>query len=116
MTGTAETYGGSADGGRREDSEANDYLEECQSLTHYRSEEGAYPRVRYGRETFRDPAEADCKRCRHCGAVKGQLHEPLCDYEQCPVCGNQLMGCGCGIFTEDAVQAEPAPRPDRPRS
>ncbi len=43
-------------GDRREDSGANDYLEERQSLTHYRSEGGTYPRVRYGRETFRDPA------------------------------------------------------------
>jgi hypothetical protein len=98
------------------DTEADDYLAECQSRTHYRFGGRLYPRLPYGSEKFRTPAEAGGQPCRHCGAVKGQLHEPLCDYEQCPVCGNQLMGCGCGIFTEDAVQAEPAPRPDRPRS
>jgi len=97
-------------GERREDSEADDYLEECQSLTHYRYEGGMYPRISYGLETFRDPVEAGRKPCRHCGAVKGQLHHPLCDYEQCPVCGNQVMGCGCGILVEDAVRAEPSPQ------
>jgi catechol 2,3-dioxygenase-like lactoylglutathione lyase family enzyme len=90
---------------RRKDLEADAYLEECQSLTHYRSEGGTYARVRYGRETFRDPAEASRAPCRHCGAVKGQLHEPLCDYEQCPVCGEQVMSCDCGILTEHAVHA-----------
>jgi hypothetical protein len=89
----------------RESSEAEDYLEESQSLTHYRFEGKLYPRLPYGLETFRNPTEAGRKPCRHCGAVKGQLHEPLCDYEQCPVCGEQVMSCDCGIFTEDAVRA-----------
>ena len=90
-------------GASREDSEADNYLEECQSLTHYRAEGKLYPRVPYGLETFRNPAEANLGPCRHCGAVAGQLHEPLCDYEQCPVCGYQVMSCDCGIFTEDAT-------------
>ncbi len=90
-----------------EDSEAEDYLEECQSRTQYRYEGKLYPRLPYGLETFRNPIEPGSKPCRHCGAVKGQLHHPLCDYEECPVCGNQVMGCACGIFTEDAVTTEP---------
>ncbi len=89
----------------RESMGADDYLEEVQSLTHYRYEGELYPRLPYGLETFRDPAEAGHRPCRHWGAVKGQLHEPLCDYEQCPVCGEQVMSCDCSIFTDDAVRA-----------
>ena len=79
-------------------------LELCQALTHYRFEGELYPRLPYGQETFRDPIEAGSKPCRHCDAVRGQLHEPLCDYEQCPVCENQVMSCDCGIYTQDAVR------------
>jgi hypothetical protein len=82
----------------------DDDLEEAQALTHYRFKRKLYPRLPYGSETFRDPAEAGHRPCRHCGAVKGQLHEPLCDYEQCPVCESQVMGCGCGIYTQHAVR------------
>jgi len=89
----------------RDDPGAEDYLEESQSLTHYRFEGDLYPRLPYGLETFRNPTEAGRQPCRHCGAVKGQLHEPLCDYEQCPVCGYQVMSCDCDIFTEDTVRA-----------
>ncbi len=85
---------------------ADDYLEECQSRTHYRFGGRLYPRLPYGPETFRTPAEAGRQQCRHCGAVKGQFHEPLCDYEQCPACGEQVKSGDCGIFTEDAVPAD----------
>lgn len=90
-------------GERSEDPSGDAYLEESQSLTHYRCEGEFYPRMPYGLETFRNPVEAGRGPCRHCGAVKGQLHEPLCDYEQCPVCSDQVMSCECGIFTEDAI-------------
>jgi hypothetical protein len=90
---------------RCEMSEGDGYLEESQSLNRYRFEGELYPRLPYGLETFRNPTEAGHRSCRHCGAVKGQLHEPLCDYEECPVCGEQVMSCDCGIFTEDAVCA-----------
>lgn len=98
-----------------DDPEADDYLAECQSRTHYRFGDKLYPRLPYGLETFRTPTEATYQPCRHCDAVKGQLHEPLCDYEQCPVCGEQVMSCGCGIFTEDAVHREPSDAADWPR-
>ena len=95
--------------GQRMTRESAAYLQEVQLLTHYRLEGKLYPRLSYGAETFRNPTEAGRRQCRHCGAVKGQLHEPLCDYEECPVCGNQVMSCDCGIFVEDAVRAEPGP-------
>ena len=84
-------------------SEGAGALEEAQRLTHYQVEGRRYPRLPYGTETFRTPVEADARLCRHCDASKGQLHEPLCDYEQCPVCHGQVMSCDCDIFTEDAI-------------
>ncbi len=83
--------------------DAGDYLKESQTLTLYQFEGEFQLRIPYGRETFRDPIEAARKPCRHCNAVKGQLHEPLCDYEECPFCEGQVMSCDCGIFTENAV-------------
>jgi hypothetical protein len=25
----------------------------------------------------------------------GQFHVPSCDFEQCPLCGRQILSCGC---------------------
>lgn len=33
--------------------------------------------------------------CHDCNVVTGQLHHVGCDMEQCPKCGDQLLGCGC---------------------
>lgn len=35
--------------------------------------------------------------CHDCGAVKGDYHQSSCDAEECPVCGGQLLICGCGV-------------------
>ncbi len=83
-----------------------EFIEEAQQLTHYRLEDRLYPRLPYGSETFRFPAEAAHQPCRHCDVVQGQLHEPLCDYEQCPICSGQVMSCDCDLFTEDAVRPD----------
>lgn len=34
--------------------------------------------------------------CLECGAHIGELHEPGCDWEQCPKCGQQLIACDHG--------------------
>jgi hypothetical protein len=70
-------------------------LAETQHRTHYLSNGRPYERIPYGAETFRDPKEAATEPCRHCKTIAWKLHEPRCDYEQCPVCNWQSMSCDC---------------------
>ena len=37
------------------------------------------------------------KKCHDCGIVnkRGNYHHFGCDIERCPICGNQLISCGC---------------------
>jgi hypothetical protein len=42
--------------------------------------------------------------CHDCNAVAGQLHHAICDMEQCPGCGGQLISCDCEI--EDYAVAQ----------
>ncbi|MBX3469549.1 MAG: hypothetical protein KF878_21970 [Planctomycetes bacterium] len=72
-----------------------DALDWAQEATHYRHRRRKYARVPYGQETFREPAEARREPCRHCGTIRGKLHDPGCDFEECPVCGGQVMSCDC---------------------
>ncbi len=52
-----------------------------------------YGRVRYGEE--KGYKSADARPCRDCAVIKGQFHVPGCDFERCPVCDGQAMGCDC---------------------
>lgn len=38
--------------------------------------------------------------CGDCGVHRGGLHHLGCDVQRCPVCGGQMMSCGCR-FDED---------------
>jgi hypothetical protein len=70
-------------------------LAATQSETHYRDGEGEYRRLPFGEEDFLNPQVAESGPCRHCGTIRGKLHFPVCDYEQCPRCGLQQMSCDC---------------------
>ena len=35
------------------------------------------------------------QKCHDCPALEGEYHEPGCDVERCPFCGDQLISCDC---------------------
>lgn len=39
-------------------------------------------------------------RCGDCGVLPGGAHHPGCDMQRCPLCGGQMLACGCR-FDED---------------
>ncbi|MCU0665261.1 MAG: hypothetical protein MUC50_23405 [Myxococcota bacterium] len=50
-------------------------------------------RVGFGME--RDILCFSGHKCKGCGCVVGALHEPGCDEEQCPACGERVTACDC---------------------
>jgi len=35
--------------------------------------------------------------CPDCGCDEGDLHDLLCEFEECPFCGGQLISCDCHL-------------------
>jgi hypothetical protein len=78
-------------------------LQAAQRTTHYRVAERIVPRIHFGDETYPMVTPGDGL-CSCCSAARRQLHEPLCEREQCPVCKLQVMSCDCDIFPENAIE------------
>jgi hypothetical protein len=79
-------------------------LDAAQHLTHYATGGNSTQRILFGRETY-PMVTPGADLCPCCSAARGQLHEPLCEREQCPVCKQQVMSCDCDFFVENAVEA-----------
>jgi hypothetical protein len=69
-----------------------------------------YRRIRYGKEPLWEGAteedavmwETQSKRpCHDCGVIEGELHLDGCDWERCPRCKGQNLGCGCRTEEDD---------------
>jgi hypothetical protein len=82
-------------------------LEEAQRLTWYVSDTASAHRIAFGAETYPLVTMGNGL-CPCCSAARGQLHEPLCEREQCPVCRQQVMSCDCDFLPDNAVGGPPA--------
>jgi len=67
----------------------------AQERTYYPIGERLLPRIRYGKEAF--DWHSDTIPCHDCAAIKGQLHIPGCDVEECPNCHEQALSCDCDL-------------------
>jgi hypothetical protein len=70
-----------------------------------RTIEGNLDPIPYGSEQQHPPAESgqhhhgvllgSPPRCHDCDVLPGHYHHPGCDWEECPRCHGQLIGCDC---------------------
>ena len=69
--------------------------------------EGFNP-IPYGQETrFRGHVYNPENRCHDCNVKFGGFHHPGCDWEECPICHEQIISCYCheeGEFTPEQIR------------
>lgn len=84
-------------------------IAQAQREPFYRLNGSLVRRVPYGEEqTDWDAANRACHDCR---VLRGELHVPGCDVEECPACGGQVFMCECSFDEDDEGRAfEPAER------
>jgi len=75
-----------------------------------------YRKIRYGslrehyglhrsaKERSEYRASTSVSRCHDCGVLKGELHLDGCDWECCPRCGGQYLGCECHLTPEECEE------------
>src|SRR5882724_2115155 len=80
-------------------------LAAAQERTHYPIGERLLTRIRYGNEAF--DWHSDTIPCHDCAAIKGQLHTPGCDVEECPNCHEQALSCRLTPVSRFYREAEP---------
>lgn len=61
--------------------------------THFTLNGKQYPRIKVGDKYDFEPGTTS--RCHDCTAKPGEYHHSGCDAERCPICHEQLIGCGC---------------------
>jgi hypothetical protein len=62
-------------------------------------------RIPYGWEDNFYGAATAGRTCHDCGTLVGAEHRQPCDFEQCPICTDQLWFCGCDEW--DDLRPEP---------
>ncbi len=67
----------------------------CIDSTYDDMEGGPFNRLKFGEEK-RFGAYTASGPCHDCGAPLDSYHHPGCDWEECPRCGGQAIGCSCG--------------------
>lgn len=73
---------------------------------HYVHKEKRVQAIKFGSPKERFPVDKD-EVCHDCNARFGQYHHPGCDMETCPVCGGQLLSCGCFGEVMEILFADP---------
>jgi hypothetical protein len=68
-------------------------LAEAQNQRTYSIDGEVLERIPFGEDW--SSKSSDVVSCCDCAAARGQLHVPICGWEQCPSCGEQAVGCDC---------------------
>lgn len=76
---------------------------DAQYLVEYIIAGEVFQRIRHGDEVFNGVRHKN-ERCAECLVKLGEYHVPGCDWERCPKCFGQAIGCGCG--DDDKVEED----------